>query len=50
MNHQRLATIEVGQKIFRAPPQFFDFPARQPLGEMGRKGPAQIAATRRHLL
>src|ERR1700733_12780871 len=49
MNHQRLATIEVGEEVFGAPPQPFDGSTLEPPGEIWGEGHAQVAAAGLHM-
>ena len=46
MDHQRLAAVEVGQDVFRSPPQADDFAALEPGGEVAREGATQVAPPR----
>ena len=46
MNHEGLAVIEFGEKIFGASPKMFDFAAGETFGKSGRKGNPEIPAAR----
>ena len=41
---QRLAAVEVGEQVLRAPPERRDPAAGEPLGQPRREGPAQVGA------